>query len=150
MLRQNGSMTSQAAADLWARTLDQIPSLYGRMVYLASLRNANSGTYEHHGLAARFNEAEANDVLRGSHEQVFQQWLAAGLREQKADLDRYLSSLDDNKRLVTETWLRIMPFRNLLPDSARGVEADLYASDFRILLELLKSEYGAVEPDRGA
>ena len=143
-------MATQAAVDLWSRTLERIPTEYGRLVYLASLRNPNSGLYEHHGLAARFSDLEANAVLRSSHEQVFLQWLALGLREQKADLDEYLSSLDDDKRLVTETWLRLMPFRNLMPDSARSAEADLYASDFRILLELLKGEYGAVEPDRGA
>ena len=54
------SADDRAAADLWQRTLRQLPSTYGRMVYLASLRNANSDQYEHHGLAARFSAAQAD------------------------------------------------------------------------------------------
>src|SRR5947209_7527060 len=144
------SADERAAADLWQRTLGQLPSVYGRMVYLASLRNANSDRYEHHGLAARFSPQQSDTVLRASHEQVFQDWLALSVREQKADLDLYLSSLDDNKQLVVETWLKIMPFQNLLPARARGVEADLFLADFRVLLELLRNEYRAAGPDRGA
>jgi hypothetical protein len=143
-------MDERAAVDLWERTLQQLPSTYGRMVYLASLRSANSERYEHHGLAMRFSPERADTVLRASHEQVFQDWLALSVREQKADIDLYLSSLDDNKQLVVETWLKIMPFHNLPPGRARGVEADLFLADFRVLLELLRNEYRAAVPDRGA
>jgi len=144
------SADEPAAADLWKRTLRQLPSTYGRMVYLASLRDANSDRYEHHGLAARFSPEQADAVLRASHEQVFQDWLALSVRDQKADIDLYLSSLDDDKQLVIETWLKIMPFQNLPPARALGVEADLFISDFRVLLELLRGEYRAAVPDRGA
>lgn len=144
------SANEGAAQDLWRRTLQQIPSLYGRLVYLASLRHPNTDRYEHHGFAARFGEEKADRVLRSNHEEVFQDWLSLSVREKKDDLNTYLSSIDDNKRLVVETWLKIMPFRNLLPGAARGVEGDLFLVDFRVLLELLRSEYGAAEPDRGA
>ena len=43
-----------AAADLWRNTLSQIPTLFGRLVYLSSLRDSNSGAYEHYGLAKVF------------------------------------------------------------------------------------------------
>jgi len=138
------------AADLWQRTLVQIPSVYGRLVYMGSLRDANTDRYQHHGLAARYSEDSAAEVLRKSHSELFQEWLAMPLREQKKDIDGYLSSLNDDKRLVVETWLRVMPYRAVPPASARAVESDLFLSDFRILLELLKSEYGAAAPDRGA
>lgn len=139
-----------AAADLWHRTLSQIPSVYGRLVYMGSLRDGNTDRYAHHGLAMRYSEDEADRVLRKSHSQLFQDWLAMPLREQKQDMDGYLSSLNDDKRLVVETWLRVMPYRTVVPASARAVETDLFLSDFRILLELLRSEYGADAPDRGA
>ena len=144
------SANDPAAEDLWRRTLLQVPSVYGRLVYLASLRNPNTNRYEHHGFAARFGEEQADRVLRRNHEDIFRDWLSLGVRETKGDLDDYLSSIEDNKRLVIETWLKIMPFRNLQPGAARGVEGDLFLADFRVLLELLRSEYGAAEPDRGA
>ena len=139
-----------AYADLWRNTISQIPCVFGRLVYLASLRNPNNGSYEHHGLALVFGEDEANKALKHCHSAVFSEWLSFNLEQQKADLDLYLSSLFENKQVVIETWIRLAPYRNLLPASVRGVEKRLYLADFTALLELLKSAYGVAEPDPGA
>jgi hypothetical protein len=52
--------------------------------------------------------------------------------------------------VVVETWLRLAPYRNLLPASVRGVEKRLYIADFTALLELLKAAYGVAGPDPSA
>jgi hypothetical protein len=139
-----------AAADLWRNTISQIPSVFGKLVYLASLRNPNNGCYEHHGLALVFGEDEANKALKNSHAKVFAEWLAFNLEEQKADLDFYISGLLENKRVVIDTWIRLAPYRNLPPATVRGVERRLYIADFTALLELFKAAYGVAEPDPDA
>jgi hypothetical protein len=139
-----------AAADLWRNTISQIPTVFGRLVYLASLRNPNTGAYEHHGLALVFGEDEANKALKNSHSAVFGEWISFNLEQQKADLDLYISGLFEDKRIVVETWLRLTPYRNLLPGSVRGVERSLYIADFTALLELLKAANGVAEPDPDA
>jgi hypothetical protein len=139
-----------AAADLWRNTISQIPSVFGRLVYLASLRNPNSGSYEHHGLALVFGEDEANKALKTSHSAVFAEWLSFNLEQQKADLDLYISALFEDKRVVIENWIRLAPYRNLLPASVRGVERRLYIADFTALLELFKAAYGVAVPDPDA
>src|SRR5271170_3371121 len=95
-----------AAADLWRNTVSQIPSVFGRLVYLASLRNPNNGCYEHHGLALVFGEDEANKALRNSHTAVFAEWLSFNLEQQKADLDLYITGLFEDKRVVVEIQIR--------------------------------------------
>ena len=139
-----------AAADLWRNTISQIPSVFGRLVYLASLRNPNNGSYEHHGLALVFGEDEANKALKTSHVAVFAEWLSFNLEQQKADLDLYISALFEDKRVVIENWIRLTPYRNLLPASVRGVERRLYIADFTALLELFKAAYGVAVPDPDA
>jgi hypothetical protein len=139
-----------AAADLWRNTISQIPSVFGRLVYLASLRNPNNGSYEHHGLALVFGEDEANKALKTSHAAVFAEWLSFNLEQQKADLDLYISALFEDKRVVIENWIRLTPYRNLLPASVRGVERRLYIADFTALLELFKAAYGVAVPDPDA
>jgi hypothetical protein len=139
-----------ASADLWRNTISQIPSVFGRLVYLASLRNPNNGSYEHHGLALVFGEDEANKALKHSHTAMFAEWLSFNLEQQKADLDLYISGLFENKRVVVETWIRLAPYRNLLPASVRGVERRLYTTDFTSLLELFKASYGVDVPDPDA
>lgn len=139
-----------ASADLWRNTISQIPSVFGRLVYLASLRNPNNGSYGHHGLALVFGEDEANKALKNSHSAVFAEWLSFNLEQQKADLDLYISALFEDKRVVVETWIRLAPYRNLLPASVRSVERHLYLADFTSLLELFKGAYGVVVPDPDA
>jgi hypothetical protein len=138
-----------AAADLWRNTISQIPTVFGRLVYLASLRNPNNGSYEHHGLSLVFGEDEANKALKNSHSAVFAEWLSFNIEQQKADLDLYISGLFEDKRVVVETWIRLTPYKNLLPVSVRGVERKLYISDFSALLEMSKAAHGvsALDPD---
>ena len=144
----SAALDRSAASDLWRNTLSQIPSVFGRLVYLASLRNANSGRYEHHGLALIFGEEEANKALKKSHSQLFAEWLAFSVEQQKADLDLYISGLFEDKRTVVETWLKLAPYRNLIPSTVRGVERRLYISDLTALMELLRNAYGVDDPDR--
>jgi len=147
---ENRPYERAAVADLWRNTLAQIPSVFGRLVYLSSLRNSNNGRYEHHGLALMFGEDEANRALRKSHQQAFAEWLSFNLEEQKADLDLYISSLDENRRTVVETWIKLAPYRNLIPASVKGPERKLYITDLTALLELLRNAYDVAAPDPDA
>lgn len=139
-----------AANSLWRHTLAQIPSLFGRLVYLSALRDQNTGTYEHYGLAQAYSEAEADGVLRASHAKTFSDWLCLRLEDQKADLNLYLSGLEGDRRAILDTWIRLHPYRGLVPSAARQVERELYMGDLETILELLKNEYGVSGPDPDA
>lgn len=128
------------AEELWRRTLAHIPSIYGRLAYLASLVNVNSGRYEHHGLAAIFGPDEADRTLRKSHEQAFMDWLSLQLEQQKADLELYFSTLPPTKKTLVENWSRLKPYRMVVPASASEAQRDLFDSNLEILLSLLRSE----------
>lgn len=128
------------AEELWRRTLANIPSIYGRLAYLASLVNVNSGRYEHHGLATIFGADEADQALRKSHEQALLDWLSLQLEQQKADLELYFSTLPPSKRTLVENWIRLKPYRMVVPASASEAQRELFDSNFDILLRLLKSE----------
>lgn len=127
--------------DLWRNTLSQIPSVFGRLVYLSSLRNLNSGRYEHHGLSQVFGEEESSKALKKSHAQAFAEWLSFNIEQQKADLDLYLAAIAEDKKTVLETWMRLTPYANLVPNSVKGVEKRLYLADLEAILKLLTNEY---------
>src|SRR5580704_17857355 len=127
-----------AMSNLWRNTLSQIPSVFGRLVYMSSLRNPNNGRYDHHGLALICGEEDANKALKKSHAQIFAEWLTFNLEQQKADLDAYLDGLPDDRATVVENWIKLAPYRNLIPGSVRVVEKRLFISDLSALLEAFK------------
>ena len=144
------ALDRSAFSDLWRNTLAQIPTVFGRLVYLSSVRNLNSGRYEHHGLALVFGEEEANKALKKSHAQSFSEWLEFDLEQQKADLDLYLSALPEDKKTVLEAWVRMAPYKNLLPTSVRPPERKLYLADLNAILEVFRNEYAVSGPDPDA
>ena len=147
---ENAALDRGAISNLWRNTLSQIPSVFGRLVYVSSLRNSNNGRYEHHGLTLIFGEDDANRALKKSHVNLFSEWLTFSLEQQKADLDLFLSGLPDNREVVVGNWLKLAPYRNLIPSSVRGVERKVYITDLTTLLRLFKNAGAGGGPDRNA
>src|ERR1700732_1559564 len=131
--KSKGVLERTALADLWKHTLSQIPTLFGRLAYLASLRDPNSGAYRHHGLSAAFGREESARALKESHERIFSEWLNLALVDKSGDLRTYLQSLDDRQGSVVVHWLRSNHYRAQIPDSARPMESELFHTDLEAL-----------------
>jgi hypothetical protein len=122
------------AAMLWRKTLSQVPTVFGRLAFLSSLRNAATGRYSHDELLRILGPEATDRTLCNSHHQVFSEWLKFSLSEQKADLDDYLSTGGRSRAAFH--------YRHFVPPTARDVERQLYLTDLETLLELLKYEHG--------
>ena len=132
------SHARRSIAEVWRATLLRIPTLFGRLVFLSSLRDSKTGRYHHQSLEG-LAEEDADRTLRNSHQQVFQQWICSRLEEQKSDLSEHLSTAGGPRYAL--------PYRNLVPASAREVERQLYLTDLETLLELLRFEHDASNPE---
>lgn len=133
------AQAEERVAASWARTLEQIPTQFGRLVYLAGLRNANSGRYLHHGLKQACGAEAAESIIRTSHEEAFAGWLSRDLREQHDDLETYLRDVGEDRRAVLETWGVLEPYKALPPAAAGEPERLLYETDLEIILDLLRA-----------
>jgi hypothetical protein len=138
--------SQEPANDLWRHTLARISTMFGKVLYLASLRNQTSGVYEHPGLARMVGEEEAGETLRRSHMRVFQDWLCLNLEQQKADLQEYLAETPD-PAAVLANWVASAAYQSWVPSSAQEVERRLFVGDLETLLALLRREYAASSPD---
>ncbi len=138
----------EPAGDLWRHTLARIPTLFGRIVYLASLRNPGNGTYQHPALAQMVGDEQAGETLRRSHARVFQDWLCLNLEQQKADLQEYLAEAS-NPLALLGGWAN-STYQDLVPATAQDVERQLFIGDLATLRALLMREYSAASPDREA
>ena len=147
---EDGAQRSKAIQDLWARTLSQVPTTFGRIAYLSSVRNPNTGRYEHFGLAQIYSGEEADRALRLSHAQVFNEWLNYPLAQQKDDLEQYLLSLEGDRETVLRTWATLRPYSNILPAEATEAQKHLFLTDLELILDLLRNEPSPSWPTRDA
>lgn len=152
MTRPTADIGRDEFRDLWTRDLSQIDTSYGRLVYLAGLCNPDSGRYEHHA----FDNASADAylvsrTLKRLHENVFRQWIGYPLERKKADIELYIAGIDQIDRAdLIDAWLRLTPYKNLVPGSIQGPERQKHVSDFEAILGLLRNVYGVASPDPGA
>ena len=84
------------------------------------------------------NNADANRAVRQSHEAIFQEWVGYSLEHKKADLDLYITTIEEvDKTQLIDAWLRLTPYKNLVPASIQGPERQTHLR-LRGLLGLLK------------
>jgi hypothetical protein len=138
------------AAELWSRTVAQIPSLFGRLVYLTSLRDPNTGQYQHFGFAQRFSDREADRTIRRSHMNAFMDWLCYSMEQQRADLENYLNSVDGDRRTILSNWREWPPYMNWIPAQSRPADRELFRSDLEIVLDLIRQDFDGVSTGRTA
>jgi hypothetical protein len=137
----------EAASELFLRNLSHIPTSYGRLVYLAGLRNPDTGQYEHYGADAN-TRALTSRLLKRLHEDIFKEWVSYALERKKADIEVYIAGIDQvDKAELIDAWLRLTPYKNLVPASIQGPERQKHMSDFEAILGLLKNVYGVASPD---
>ena len=136
--RPKPMLERSASADVFKNTLSRIPTVFGRLAYLASLRDPDSGIYRHHGLAAIFGRDESRKALAENHQQVFQHWLNLPLAEKMGEIEQYIGSLEDPKPMVLDHWWRIGVYRSYVPASARKSDQDLFLGEIQVLLEALR------------
>ena len=134
-----GALERSASADLWKHTLSRIPTAYGRLTYLVSLRDPNSGIYRHHGLAAVFGRDESIRALRESHDRAFREWLMLDLELKTADLQEYIAGLDDDPDVVLKYLASTAHNEFQLPESARAADRLLFHRDFETAVSLIRN-----------
>jgi hypothetical protein len=136
---------------LWIRDLTLIESSYGKLVYIAGLRNPDTGRYEHFGFTTSPSNLLASRTLKRIHEVIFRDWVSFNLERKKADIELYVAGIREVDRTeLIDAWLRLTPYKNLVPASIQGPERQKHISDFEAILGLMKNVYGVASPDPSA
>jgi hypothetical protein len=119
-------------------------------MYLSSLRDPNTGSYRHYGLASAFGREQSANALQTSHSRTFREWLRLPLREKHADLVAYLETLDDPKGLVVSYWIESEGYLGGIPDSASKADRALYTNDICNLLSTIRFSADGGSRDPGS
>jgi len=70
------------------------------------------------------------------------------LERKKVEVELYIAGIEprDPAEFI-DTWLRLTPYKNLVPAAIQGPERQKHISDVEAILELLKNVYGIASPD---
>jgi hypothetical protein len=122
--------------DLLQRSLSKISCDLARLIYLASTRDYNTGTYHHDGLAARFNPDVAGKALEMAHRQIFYQLSAYSLERLVEQLQIYLDCSHESAADVLRIWQKLEPYRVAIPVEVNPAVARLFLSNIRLALAI--------------
>ncbi len=118
---------------------------FGRLIYLASLRDNSTGRYYHEGIRVRYSNKEAmHEALSLCHENCFSGFLKLSLEEQTQEVREVLESHGGLTKDLIKTWRRLRPFEILHPERCHPVEQDLFSRNMDIILKVLRAHTKAI------
>src|SRR2546430_1920723 len=132
--------TREAYDDLLRRSLAKIPGDLARLIYLASTRDYNTGTYHHDGLAARFRLDVAQKALEEAHRHIFYKISACSLQELVGELEVYVNSSGQSREEVLHVWQKLEPYRVALPVDVSPAIARFFVSNVKLALAILRRQ----------
>jgi hypothetical protein len=129
----------QAAEDIRKRTLSDIPRSLDRLIYLASMRDYNTGLYYHDGLASRFSQEVACEALADCHREAFRQLVGSSLQDLVGQMQAYMDSTRTRPADFVTAWKKLEPYRVAVPVETDPLSAQFLFSSFKIALAILEA-----------
>jgi hypothetical protein len=120
--------------------LTVIPSIFGRLYYVSSLKDSSTGRYRHDGLEDLYSENSVQQALEHCHEELFSRVLETPLEEQARDLRLCLEASGDRFWTVVEDWRREQSFADMCPDGLPSYLNELFCSNLNALLAIFTAE----------
>jgi len=118
--------------------LDTLPNDLTRMLYLASLRDCNSGRYLHPQLSPRIGVEAADHALCGCHDQVFRRLLTTPISGYVLQLEEYIRYTRAERKGILRTWQSLQAYRATVPVLALPIYSELFCLNIELALTILK------------
>lgn len=122
--------------------LDFLPNDLTRMLYLASLRDCNSGRYLHPTLSERLGTDMADEGLRECHVQTFRRLLVIPISEYVTQIEEYIRYTRMARTEVLQTWQSLQAYRATTPVVAVPLYRQLFCFNVEVALMVLRAAEG--------
>jgi hypothetical protein len=129
----------QAAEDLQRRSLAGLARPLDRLIYLASMRDYNTGLYYHDGLASRYSQEVACEALADCHREAFRELVASPLKGLVDQMEEFMTSTHTSPGDFLGAWSKLEPYRVAIPVESDPLSAKFLFSNIKIALSILNS-----------
>jgi hypothetical protein len=134
----NPREVARLVRDFEQHSLTGLDGYFCKLVYLASLRDYNTGRYHHYGLEARYGVEVVHEGLRQCHVGVFEELVALPLKEQTEDLLDFFESLKEDKVRLVAVWRQLRSYQILPPEDCHPLARELFDKNIAIMLRILR------------
>jgi hypothetical protein len=117
--------------------LQDLPNDLTRMLYLASLRDCNSGRYLHPELSQMVGVEETDHALSICHHQIFRKLLNTPGSEYALQLEEYIRYTRADRNVVLATWQSLQAYRSTVPVHASPLYCELFCLNIELALTIL-------------
>jgi hypothetical protein len=117
--------------------LDALPNDLTRMLFLASLRDCNSGRYLHPQLTQRMGVEEADHALSVCHHQIFRHLLNTPASAYALQLEEYIRYTRADRSVVLATWQSLQAYRSTVPVHTSPLYCELFCLNVELALTIL-------------
>jgi hypothetical protein len=119
--------------------LEDFPNDLARLIYMATLRDCNTGTYLHPELSQLHPSDVVTENFRRYHEQVFRGLLRLSVRSYVDEVRLYIAYSRVTAEELITTWKDLGAYRSAIPLKADRIEADLFNLNVSSALLILES-----------
>lgn len=117
--------------------LADLPNDLTKLVYLASLRDCNTGHYFHPQISQQNDSTSASQALRLCHEETFDRLTATPLSEYVTQLGSYICYARADEARVIDTWRSLAAYRATVPLKASALDAEFFFGSVEAALIIL-------------
>jgi hypothetical protein len=127
------------AADILRALAVSLPNELSRLIFLATLRDNNSGHYLHPDLARRFSERIADRAMLACHQRIYKQVVALSIEDLTDQLDWYVTTIPAPRERMIESWTKLKAYRATIPMDADPISAEIFFMKVEFAVAILEA-----------
>ncbi len=139
--------TRLVVEDVTALTLAAIPTEFGKLLYLSSLRDLSTGDYVHEGLVSRYSREAVQQALGYCHEELFLRMLEMPLEQQEWDLRACIEGLEGEFWGKLRRWRETEFYRLMIPSDSPEYLREIFLANVGAVLDVVLEERAKRDPD---
>ncbi len=134
-----GGRLSAVTADILRALTISLPNDLSRLIFLATLRDNNSGHYYHPEVAQRFSAEVADQAMLACHRHIYEQVIALALEDLVEELDAYMATVRAPKERSIESWRKLRAYRATIPMDTDPISAEIFFMKVEVAVAILEA-----------